>query len=90
MPNIKEGSTGQVMRQMDYEQKLHSISFAPIHKSIQSLIPHLEQRQECGKRLYEYRSKLSESEIANYEELIKRCESQITILLNFISNEQRK
>jgi hypothetical protein len=90
MPNTKEGSTGQVMRQMDYEQKLHSISFAPIHKDIQHILPYLEQRQECGKRLYQYRDKLTEAEISNYEELIKRCESQITILLNFISNEQRK
>jgi len=77
--------TTQVSLQVDYEQNLHGMSFLPIHKSIQQIIPWLEQRQHSAKRLYEYRHKLTEAEVLSYDELIRHCEKEICKILNFIS-----
>jgi len=74
---------GQAINQMGREQRLHSISFTPIHKNIQYIIPWLEQRQEATKRLYEYSTKLTDAEKENYEQLINHCEYKISELLNF-------
>jgi hypothetical protein len=79
---------GQAISQAFLAERLHRISFCPIHEYIKQMIPFLEQRQEVCKRLYQYENKLTEAEKDNYESLIRRCESEISEILGLPSLQQ--
>jgi len=76
---------GKAAMQANNEQSIHSIAYVPIHQSICHIIPLLDQRQSAAKTLCQHRNRLNDTEINNYEEMIKWCEKKICQHLHFIS-----
>ncbi len=70
----------KAVSQAKIQQDFHTMSYLPIHRYLQQIIPYLEQRQEIAKRRINYTNNETVNE--QLTEMIERINNEILSILN--------